>query len=110
MNKILKTLTPMLVVIILLLLFVSHVNFQMHATGWMTTSFAHKLGLVQDDGNSPFSPKRVWFAKNNDVYEFRSAYPIIGSVPFDFFGSGHTNKDLLTECEKVSEESCVQSK
>ena len=113
MNKTFKTfltLSPMLVIVLVLMLFVSHVNFQKHVSGWMTTSSAHKLGLVQDEGNTPFSPKRVWFAKEVDGYEFRSAYPFIGSVPFDFFGSGKTTKDLLIECDRLGQQACVKIK
>lgn len=79
----------------------SNIDFEKNVYGWMDAKSAYKLGLIEDDGEQPFSPKRVWLAKYKDGYEYRAVYPIIGPVPFAILGSGRITKDLLADCEKL---------
>lgn len=88
-------------------LFGSHISFQKRIVGVMQTNAAQELGLFPKEELSAFSPRRVWFATREDGrYEFRSAWPLVGSVPFDMFGSGTTDQDLLSACDRVGKQSC----
>lgn len=106
-----QTITFLLVMapfLIVAALFGSHVAFQKRIVGVMQYSAAQDLGLLpRSAGPSPFDPRRVWIAKNAEgKFEFRSAWPLIGSVPFDFFGSGTTNVDLLAACDRLGDSGC----
>ncbi len=85
----------------------SHSSFQKRVVGVMKYSAAQELGLLAKSEQSPFTPQKVWFAGGKDgSYEFRSAWPVIGSVPFDFFGGGETDKNLPVECDRLGENAC----
>ena len=94
--------------LIIAALFGSHVAFQKRIVGVMQYSAAQDIGLLpRSAGPSPFGPRRVWIAKNAEGgFEFRSAWPLIGSVPFDFFGSGTTDVDLLSACDRLGDGVC----
>lgn len=97
-------------ILIIAMLWGSHINFQRQVVAEMSASSAQKIGLVhKNETPSPFGATRVWIATSKDGgFEYRSAYPIIGSVPFDFFGSGKTNQDLLAACDKLGKLACVR--
>lgn len=94
--------------IVIVTLFVSHVNFQREAIGVMSVSAAQSIGLLpKQEGSNPFGPKRIWFAKHKDgEFEYRAVWPVIGSVPFDIFGSGITTRDLVIECKQLGQHAC----
>lgn len=110
-EKIIKVLAPFFMVAIFLTVMAlmgSHLSFSTRVSGVLTATAAHELGLLDEsDAVDAVGPTRVWFAKaENEQFEFRSAWPIIGSVPFDFFGSGKTSKDLFAECDRLGEKAC----
>ena len=97
----------MMPVLLIAALLWSHLSFQKRVVGVMNYGAAQEIGLLAKSEPSPFNPKRVWFAAGKDgSYEFRSAWPVIGSLPFDIFGSGETNKDLPVECDRLGENAC----
>lgn len=97
----------MLPVLIVAALFGSHISFQKRVVAVMKHAAAQELGLLPQAEPSPFDPGRIWIAKSKDgQFEFRSAWPLIGSVPFELFGSGTTETDLLVACERLGDSAC----
>lgn len=86
----------------------SHISFQKRVVAVMDPAAAENLSLLSPgSASSPWGPRRVWIAKSRGGYfEYRSAYPIIGQVPFDPFGSGVTAVNLLAECQRLGETAC----
>lgn len=108
-QQVVTFLLVMLPILTVAMLFGSHVVFQKRIVAVMQYSAAQDLGLIPRHGAepSPFEPRRVWIAKANDgQFEYRSAWPLIGSVPFDFFGSGTTGIDLLAACNRLGVSAC----
>ena len=83
---------------VIAMLFGSHIAFHRNVEGVLTAKAAADLGLIEA-AQGPFGAQRVWFAPDSGGgYIFRSAYPLFGSMPFDFFGNGSTALDLKAKC------------
>lgn len=87
----------------------SHFSFQKRVVALMAPAAAENLSLLKrGSASSPWGPNRVLIAISAEgQFEYRSAYPIIGQVPLDPFGSGITAVNLLVECKRLGERACI---
>lgn len=87
-----------------------HLGFQHRVVGVMKFSTAQKIGLLSNNtGRGAFPPKIVWLARTKDGrFEYRTAWPIIGSMTFPAIGNGTTGRDLLDICDRLGEVYCLR--